>query len=157
MPPRKPPTEPPKPPARGKPTLTVVRGTSKSAPKKPRVNQHVPTPEQRQIVMMAAAIGIPHDRICKLVGITSVTTLKKHYAEELEMGSDRATLKVAGTLFKIATDPGHPRAATAGIFWMKAKAGWTDRGDAADDDDDEGGDGVEVVRINIGGAKVGKS
>jgi hypothetical protein len=92
--------------------------------------EFVPTPQQRQLVQMAAAIGIPQDRIARLVAFPetiAIGTLTKHFAEELELGGDRANLAVAGNLFRHATGS-DKQAVTAAIFWMKTRARWATEG-----------------------------
>ena len=80
---------------------------------------HAPTPEQRQIVELAAVVGIPHHDIGPLVGV-SIKTLLKHYRKELALGKTRANVKVGGSLYNAAIKGN----VAAMIFWMKAQAGW---------------------------------
>lgn len=89
-----------------------------------------PTQEQRDLVRDLAAMGIPQDDICLVIKDTkgrAVTgkTLRKHFREELDTAELRANAKVAGSLFRYATDPkGGMKAVTAGIFWLKTRARW---------------------------------
>lgn len=86
--------------------------------------QHHPTAEQRAMVEAMAGYGIPHDDIATVVGIDP-KTLRVHYREQLDRGHIVANTKVAANLFKIATGTGR-EAVTAAIFWLKARAGWSE-------------------------------
>jgi len=83
-----------------------------------------PTSQQREIVKMLAAFGIPHQQIAQKVGIRSPKTLRKHFRQELDFGAVEANANVAKTLYNMATSGQQP---TATIFWVKARLGWNDR------------------------------
>ena len=85
---------------------------------------HTPTTDSRTEVEAYARVGVPHEMIATLIGIGSVNTLKKYYADELARGEASATAEVAKTLYLRATS-GKDIAAT--IFWMKARAGWSEK------------------------------
>lgn len=77
-----------------------------------------------------AGVGIPQSTIASILSM-SIMTLRKHFAEELQHGTEKSNAKVGGFLFQKATgqrgdDHG---AVTAAIFWLKARAGWKDRQD----------------------------
>lgn len=72
---------------------------------------------------MMSAMGVPDYDIAKIIGV-SEPTMRKHFWQELEVGHIEANAKVAGTLFRTATDPSNPKSVTAAIFWLKARAGW---------------------------------
>jgi len=102
--------------------------------------QHKPTTKERQEVEHLAAVGIPQITIASIVGM-SVMTLRKHFMEELQHGTEKANSKVGGFLFQKATgqrgdDHG---AVTAAIFWLKARAGWKDRQDIVHQNPDGSG------------------
>ena len=80
--------------------------------------QFKPTEDQRRLVKSMAAMGIPHKHISTKIGIRSPKTLRKHFREELDLGSTEANYKVAKTLFDMATS-GQCPAAT--IFWAKTR------------------------------------
>lgn len=82
--------------------------------------EHKPTEETRNEVSMHVVVGTPHERIAKAMGI-GLSTLQKHYAEELATAADKANRAVAGTLFYKATVE---KDTTAMIFWMKTRARW---------------------------------
>lgn len=97
---------------------------------KPGRPAHKPTEKERREVLELAGVGIPQLTIAAIVGM-SIMTLRKHFAGELQHGTDKANARVGGFLFQKATgqrgdDHG---AVTAAIFWLKARAGWKDRQD----------------------------
>jgi hypothetical protein len=88
--------------------------------------QFQPTDAQREIVMLAAGVGIPHDRIARSIGCGE-RTIEKHFVDELKRGSAQANLKVGGSLFKMATgDVNGRNTLGAARWWSKARMGWTD-------------------------------
>jgi hypothetical protein len=85
-----------------------------------------PTDQHRQIVRMLAGFGIPLDGIAQQVkdksgAHISDVTLRKYFAEELASGVHEANAKVAGSLFKAATQDNQVGAM---IFWLKTRARW---------------------------------
>ncbi len=80
---------------------------------------HAPDPAQRRQVEALAAYGIPEADIAGVVGIDP-KTLRKHYREELDLGSIKANAQVAGFLFNNARNGN----VTAQIFWLKTRARW---------------------------------
>ena len=74
-----------------------------------------------------AGIGLTHDQIAKIIGISD-ETLRKYYNEELETSEAKMTAQVAQNLYSIATSKG-PGAVPSAIFWMKTRGKWreTDR------------------------------
>jgi hypothetical protein len=82
-----------------------------------------PTEEQRRTVRAMSGFGIPQTDIATLLEIDD-KTLRKHFRRELDRGSIEATVKVAQTLFQMATSGQNTAAA---IFWMKARAGWREK------------------------------
>jgi hypothetical protein len=101
----------------------------------PHPNTYRPTSEQRKMVRKLAAVGMPHEHICRVIkddGARPIDakTLRKHFREELDEGMLEANALVANALFKFATDPdGGMKAVHAAIFWLKARSNWreTDR------------------------------
>jgi hypothetical protein len=73
-------------------------------------------------VKRMSGLGITHDQIARIIGISD-ETLRKYYPDELENGATQANATVAQNLFRIATgnDKG---AVAAAIFWMKTRARW---------------------------------
>jgi hypothetical protein len=58
---------------------------------------HEPTDETRNLVESLSGFGIPQDEIARLVRIDP-KTLRFHYADQIELGSIKATAKVAQNL-----------------------------------------------------------
>jgi len=87
-------------------------------PRKP----HEPTEKDRKQITVMAGIGLTHDQIAKVVGISD-ETLRKYYSQELETAESLMNAQVAQNLFSIATSKGTGSVAAA-IFWMKTRAGW---------------------------------
>lgn len=67
---------------------------------------HQPTPFTRNQVTMMTAYGIQQKVQARLLGIHE-ETLRRLYADELELGRDRANIAVAGELFQMAMSPRH--------------------------------------------------
>ena len=86
-----------------------------------------PTPEQKVLVERLAAFGIPMDDICTMIQNENsgkpidVNTLMKYFRAELDTGVTKANARVAGALFKNATEHNNVQAQ---IFWMKTRARW---------------------------------
>ncbi len=78
--------------------------------------------EQRKTIKAMAGYGIPHKDIARVHGV-SEKTLRKHCKEELVAGGIEATAAVAKSLYNLAVGGN----VAACIFWMKARAGWTER------------------------------
>lgn len=77
-----------------------------------------PTEEQRRLVKSMAAVGMPHERIARKLGIRSPKTLRKHFREELELGMIEADYNVSKTLYTMATSGDNPAAT---IFYVKTR------------------------------------
>jgi hypothetical protein len=82
---------------------------------------HVPDPAFRRQVETLAAYGIPETDIARVVGIDP-KTLRKHYRDELDLGSTKANAQVAGFLFNSAKSGN----VSAQIFWLKTRARWSE-------------------------------
>ena len=82
-----------------------------------------PTAEQRRTVRAMAGFGVPQPDIATFLRIDP-KTLRKYYRDELDQGVTEANVKVAQSLFNMATKSNNVAAA---IFWMKARAGWSER------------------------------
>lgn len=76
----------------------------------------------RRQVESASGLGLPHDQIAALVGISD-ETLRKHYGSELGVGKAKASAQIAKTLFNKAV---HGRDTTAMIWWTKAQMRWAE-------------------------------
>lgn len=84
--------------------------------------EHRPTARGRAQVQAFAGYGLPQRQIALLLGL-SINTLRKHYADDLEVGEAQATGKIAQTLYNKAV----AGEAWAVCFWMKARAGWSEK------------------------------
>jgi hypothetical protein len=84
-----------------------------------------PSGRDRAAARTMAAFGVPQEDIARAIGVDP-KTLRRHLADELELGAVEASAKVAQALFRRATGDG-PQSVVAAIFWLKARAGWRDR------------------------------
>lgn len=91
-------------------------------PEQRRFVRFQPTPEQRRKVEAYAAVGLPQEQIALVLDIDT-KTLRKYFRKELDRGAAEATAKVGGKLFALAMAGD----VAACIFWMKARAGWSER------------------------------
>jgi hypothetical protein len=105
------------------PRKYIPTGRPRGRPKKPEP-EHKSTEADRRSVEAMAGYGIPEDDIARVIGISS-PALSELYRDELDLGHVKANTAVAQNLFKIATGSG-PGAATASIFWLRMRAGWSD-------------------------------
>jgi hypothetical protein len=78
-----------------------------------------PTPEQRKLVRSLAALGVPQQGICVLVGLRSPKTLRKHFRPELFHGLAEATAAVARTAYEMAVSGRYP---AMSMFWDKCQS-----------------------------------
>ena len=62
---------------------------------------HEPSEKTRAQAEQAAGLGLPHEQIGALIGISD-KTLRKYYATELAVGKAKASAKIAQTLFNKA-------------------------------------------------------
>ena len=83
---------------------------------------HTPTDKTKHMVEEAVGMGLEQVKIAQLFDIAP-KTLRKFYRHELDVGVTKANLSVAKTLHKRATSG---KDTIAGIFWLKARAGWVD-------------------------------
>lgn len=90
---------------------------------------HEPTKQTRKFVVSMVAAGIEQLEIARVLGITK-PTLHKHYRAELDTGQALAVTEVAQSLFNMATGKAGPPNVTAAIFYLKARAGWSDQADS---------------------------
>jgi hypothetical protein len=83
---------------------------------------HKPTDDLKRQIEQASGLGLPHDQIAALVGISD-ETLRKYYGPELAVGKAKASAQVAKTLFNKAVQGGDT---TAMIWWTKAQMRWAE-------------------------------
>jgi hypothetical protein len=80
---------------------------------------HKPDDAQRRQVEAMSAYGIPENDISRVLRVDP-KPLRKHYRDELDLGSTKANAQVAGLLFNAARNGN----VTAQIFWLKTRARW---------------------------------
>ena len=88
--------------------------------KSPR--EHIPTEKSRKGVLHAVGLGMNHENIAKVMGI-SVTALTNHYREELDVGLSVVMDDVKTNLYNIARDPLHKGTVQAGIYLLSRLGG----------------------------------
>jgi hypothetical protein len=122
-------------PQKIKPTTrakTVAESPKAKAPRKPKppVNKFQPTGDQRNLVMLGAATGMTEKEITALINNPdtgrpiAISTLREHFADELDNGEAKVAARVAGNLVTIASSGTHKSAVTAAIFWLKTRRRW---------------------------------
>lgn len=80
---------------------------------------HKVTEETQKMVENASGIGLPHEQIATLIGITD-KTLRKRYRRQLDSGKAKANMQIGSTLYTEAKK-GNP---TLLIWWTKTQMGW---------------------------------
>lgn len=95
----------------------------KSSLSKPGRKPHDATPERRELVAAMARDGRTQFEIAEWLEIDRLT-LRRYYYEELCEADEEMTAKVKDSLFKNATEHNN---VTAQIFWMKVRAGWSEK------------------------------
>lgn len=108
---------------------------------KPGAPAHVPTEETRQKAQYLAGLGVPHEHIAVLVGLSDDKTLREHYADELKKGKAQANAKATQMLFQ-KVEKGDLGAT---IFWLKAQAGWREKQEMIHTGPDGGPVGAEAL------------
>lgn len=76
----------------------------------------------RSQILALASFGAPHADIAQYMNL-DLKTVYKYYRRELNTGAIKANSAVAQSLYKKATGGN----VVAQIFWMKARAGWSDK------------------------------
>lgn len=90
-----------------RPQASVAAASPAAAPGRPEFE---PTWRQREDVKLCKADNWSDERICRLLGIGSRSTLVKHFGEELEHGADLLRIRVLRGL-DLAASKGSPGAA----------------------------------------------
>ena len=110
---------------------------------------HEPTEQTRAQAESAAGLGLPHDQIGALIGISD-KTLRKYYATELAVGKAKASAKIAKTLFNKAVNGD----TTASIWWTKAQMGWGETNTTKlANADGSNIDGFEIILVDTDGTR----
>lgn len=100
------------------------------------------TVEERNQAEVLSGIGLPHRQIAVLTGCDE-KTLRKHLGEELTRGDAKATAKIAQCLFTKAMSGD----TASMIFWMKVRAGWSER--MVQEHTGAGGDGPMSIKVSF--------
>jgi hypothetical protein len=83
-----------------------------------------PSDKDRRIAEALAGWAIPQERIARVIGVDP-KTLRKHFSDELYVGSAKLEAQLAQNLLRIAQ--GHDRQALiATIFALKTRFGWVE-------------------------------
>jgi hypothetical protein len=98
-------------------TLRKTQGTMDSAHRRSDTNA--------EMVQEMAVIGVPNEKIAKVLKI-SVPTLKKYYGEELADSLILKNIEIVKTLYTKAV---HDKDGPCLMFWARAKLGWRDKGE----------------------------
>ena len=77
-----------------------------------------PSEQQRKLIKSLAAMALRQDQMCKLVGLRSPKTLRKHFRAELDQGLAEACLAVMRTAYEMATSGRYPQMS---MFWDKCQ------------------------------------
>jgi len=110
---------------------------------------HVPTDQTRNMIALAAMAGLTQDRAGAMIGVGKLT-IQRHYAAEWERGTDHASMKVVGNLYRMATATTNDRVSVAAaIFWAKARLGWRERPQTAEAEAMPGPEGKITVRLKL--------
>jgi AraC-like DNA-binding protein len=80
-----------------------------------------PLPLYAKLAHNHAAMGLPRTQIARLLGI-SVTTLERHYQDDLELGIAQINLKIASNVARKALSD-DPDAAKIGLDWLDRRGG----------------------------------
>lgn len=88
------------------------------------------TPQEIKEIQNYASLGATMDDIAAIVGISKRTLQRRSKDQEevavtLKKGRALANVKMSQSLFMAGTKKGN---VTAMIFWLKARAGWTEHG-----------------------------
>lgn len=82
---------------------------------------HEPTETTRKLAETLSGLGVPQEEIARQLAI-SLPTLHRHYRAELDAGMAKANAVVARRLYDLTKTN-----ASAAIFWLKIRAGWSER------------------------------
>jgi hypothetical protein len=85
-------------------------------------HEHIPTQKSRKGVLHAVGLGMNHENIAKVMGI-SVNALRNHYREELDIGLSVVMDDVKTNLYNIARDPDHKGTVQAGMYLLSRLGG----------------------------------
>src|SRR4051794_24306071 len=84
-----------------------------------------PTEDQRKSVLTMTGLGIKQHDIAAMLAIDP-KTLRLHFRRELDTGATEANMRVAKSLYTMATVD---KQVAAAIWWTKARMGWKEARD----------------------------
>jgi transcriptional regulator with XRE-family HTH domain len=106
------------------------------------------TDETAKQIETLSGLGLTHEQICSVIGI-SKPTLYKYYEAEVSSGKAKAIAKVSENLYRIATGSGRGNI-TACIFFLKTQAKWKETEvreiNVSTDENDRFKDIIETLR-----------
>lgn len=105
---------------------------------------HKPTSENHAEVESLSAFGITEAEIARYIGIDP-KTLRKHYRESLQKGVTKANIVAAKNLFAKVREGN----LSACIFWLKARAGWSEKNVLLLNEDEAEKQGPKKVRVEL--------
>ena len=85
-------------------------------------HEHIPTQKSRKGVLHAVGLGMNHENVAKVMGI-SINALRNHYREELDIGLSVVMDDVKTNLYNIARDPNHKGPVQAGMYLLSRLGG----------------------------------
>ena len=85
-------------------------------------HEHIPTQKSRKGVLHAVGLGMNHENVAKVMGI-SINALRNHYREELDVGLSVVMDDVKTNLYNIARDPNHKGTVQAGMYLLSRLGG----------------------------------
>lgn len=84
----------------------------------------IPTPEQRELVAKYAVV-LPQDLLAAKMGI-SVSTLLRHFSEEIDVAMTDAVASAGARLFQMAMNSEKPNLGAL-IFFLRTRGRWAER------------------------------
>ncbi len=108
----------------GRPTGGLSQQSKAAGGKKSRIKRgqkYKPSDDDYSKVEEMVTIGLDQHTIAKVMGISNAT-LTKYFAQNLLVGKDKRTARVAGVAYEMAVSGESPSMTT---FWLKTQAGWS--------------------------------
>lgn len=90
------------------------------------------TEKDRATAEIAVGLGMPHEEVAKLIGI-SRNTLYKHFRAEIDIGATKANYTVGKMLLWLSTQSKDERVRLDGCrYWTARRMGWKPAGVTAE-------------------------
>jgi hypothetical protein len=84
-----------------------------------------PSDKDRSMVKTMVGYGVPYPEIANVLKI-DLKTMRKYFRDEMDTGATTANAAMVQNLWKKAMGDG-PASVTATIFWLKVRAGWSEK------------------------------